>query len=96
MKSRNSLSVLNQHPQLKPLDFNDTSQLQQFINVDFDQINKEREKHLQQALSFTLKERRTELQQCELTLKRQQDKVDLKEKEIQQVQEKLQNMQQEI
>jgi len=46
MKSRNSLSVLSQHPQLKPLDFNDTSQLQQFINVDFDQINKERDKHL--------------------------------------------------
>jgi hypothetical protein len=28
MKSRNSLSVLNHHQPNKPLDFNDTSQLQ--------------------------------------------------------------------
>lgn len=47
MKSRNTFGT-------KPLDFNDTSQLQQFINVDFDQINRERDKHLQQALSSTL------------------------------------------
>lgn len=66
MHSRKAYQSLGVHkPKSKPLDFNDTSQLQQFINVDFDQINKEREKHLQQALSSTLKERRTELQQCE-------------------------------
>ena len=64
--------------QAKPLDFNDTSQLQQFINVDFDQINKERERHLKQALTSTLKERRSEMQQCEMTMKRQQEKVDQK------------------
>ena len=82
--------------QAKPLDFNDTSQLQQFINVDFDQINKERERHLKQALTSTLKERRSEMQQCEMTMKRQQEKVDQKQNEILAMQEKLSNMQKEI
>jgi exonuclease VII large subunit len=58
MKTRTQLQVINlQEDNPKPLDFNDTSQLQQFINVDFEQISKERDRHLHQAFSSTLKQR---------------------------------------
>ena len=89
MQSRNNqfLNVINLAD--APIDFNDTSQLQQFINVDLDQINRERDLFVRKSFNQTLKQRRQEVAQCQETHHKQQGKVNHQQTVVNSLSDKL-------